>query len=74
MTLNKSKGDCSGDCDNCKFEMDTNISRAELAKVFNVSESMIVNWESAKSRPSIDDIIFYSQICKLDIYDVLVFE
>ncbi len=71
--LNYDKGECDGECETCKFDMDESISQLELAKVFNVSESMIVNWENNKSRPQLDDLIFYSQICKLDLFDVIVF-
>lgn len=71
--LNYDKGECSGECETCKFDMDESISQLELAKVFNVSESMIVNWENNKSRPQLDDLLFYSQICRLDLYDVIVF-
>ena len=68
------KRDCAADCADCKFDMDHSISQAELAKVFNVSESMVVNWENSKSRPQLDDLIFYSRICGIDLYDVIVFE
>ena len=67
------KRDCEVDCAECKFGMDHSISQAELAKVFNVSESMVVNWENSKSRPQLDDLIFYSQICEIDLYEVIVF-
>lgn len=65
---------CSGDCLHCKYDMDNRISQAELAQVFNVSENMIVNWENSKSRPSLEDLIFYSDICELNLYDIIVFE
>ncbi len=71
--LNYDKSECSGECETCRFDMDESISQLELAKVFNVSESMIVNWENNKSRPQLDDLLFYSQICGLDLYDVVVF-
>ncbi len=65
---------CGGeDCENCKYEMDNFISRAELASVFNVTESVVFNWENGKSIPTLDDLIFYSQICGLDLFDVVVF-
>ncbi len=67
------KRDCAENCADCKFDMDHSISQAELAKVFNVSESMVVNWENSKSRPQLDDLIFYSKICGIDLYDVIVF-
>ena len=71
--LNYDKGECSGECETCRFDMDESISQLELAKVFNVSESMIVNWENNNGRPQLDDLLFYSQICGLDLYDVVVF-
>lgn len=71
--LNRSKGNCDARCEQCKFDMDNSISQLEISKVFNVSESMIVNWENNKSRPQLDDLIFYSQICQIDLFDVIVF-
>lgn len=68
------KGNCSGNCDLCVFEMDHSISRAELARVFNVSENMIVNWENGKSRPTMEDILFYADICEIELFDVLIFD
>lgn len=66
--------DCSGaNCDDCKFDMDNNISRRELAEVFGVTDSVITNWESNRSQPNIDDLIFYSQICQVDLFDILIF-
>lgn len=72
--LKREERDCRGFCDECKFDMDHSISQAELARVFNVSESMVANWENFKSRPQLDDLIFYSQICQVDLFDVIVFE
>lgn len=74
--LNKRKKQfgCDGrDCNICKFDMDDSISQAELAQVFHVTESRIVNWENNKSKPAIEDLIFYSQICELDLFEVIVF-
>lgn len=66
---------CAGEnCAQCKFEMDSSISRAELASVFNVTESVVFNWENGKSLPTLDDLIFYAQICKLDLFDVVVLD
>ena len=39
------RGNCSGDCKNCEYEMDPSISRNELAEVFTTTESVIFNWE-----------------------------
>lgn len=72
--LNLDKGECSGECETCRFEMDKSISRAELAKVFSVSESVIFNWESGKTPVSIEDILLYCDVCKADLWDIIVFE
>ncbi len=70
---NAGKGDCGGNCANCRFEMDSNISRKELADVFNVSESVVANWESAKTPVPMEDLLFYSDIAGVDLFDLLVF-
>ena len=72
--LKYQNANCSGKCETCRFDMDNRISQSELASVFNVSESMIVNWENFKSRPSLEDLIFYSELCRIDLYDVIIFE
>ena len=71
--LNSHKGDCSGDCDSCRFEMDNFISRPELAQVFNVSESVIFNWENGKTPVSIEDMLFYCRLAGVEMRDILVF-
>lgn len=74
FVLKTKRQDCDGaNCENCKFDMDNSISQAELAEVFNVSESMVANWENARSEPSIDDLLFYAEICHLSLDDILVF-
>lgn len=72
--LNRNKGECSGDCENCRFEMDKSISRVELAKTFAVSESVIFNWESGKTPVSIEDILLYCSVCRVPPEEILVFE
>ena len=74
--LNKKKSidACEGaDCATCRFDMDMKISQSELAQVFHLNENRIVNWENNKSKPTIEDLIFYSQICGIDLYEVIVF-
>ncbi len=67
--------ECDGaDCAKCKYDMDSSISRAELAKVFSVTESIVFNWESGKTIPTLDDLMFYAQVCGLDLFDVVVFQ
>ena len=75
-TLKSGTEECKGDgnCDKCRFDMDSNISQAELAAVFSVSDSVILNWERGISKPQIEDIMLYADICKVDFFDVLIFE
>ena len=71
--LNCDKGQCNGQCNVCRFEMDISISRMELTKVFNVSESVIFNWENGKTPVPVEDLLFYCQLADVDLEDVLVF-
>lgn len=66
--------ECSENCDECRYEMDNSISRAELAEVFNVSESVINNWERNKTMVSYEDLLFYCQLADVSIDEVVVFE
>ena len=71
--LNYDKGECSGECNDCKFEMDSSISRVELAQVFNVSESVVFNWENGKTPVSVEDMLFYCRISQVQLTDIIVF-
>ena len=74
LNMRKKEYGCDGaDCDTCKYDMDTSISQAELAQVFHLNESRIVSWENNRSKPTIEDLIFYSQICGIDLFEVIVF-
>lgn len=72
--LNYDEGECSGDCCNCRYDIDINISRAELAQIFNVSESVVTNWESGRTPVSIEDMLLYCQIAKVTLEDIIVYE
>lgn len=72
--LNYAKSECSGDCDNCKYEMDTNISRTELAKVFNVSDNVIFNWENGITPVALEDMLFYCQLAGVTLDDIVVYD
>ncbi|MCM1237743.1 MAG: helix-turn-helix domain-containing protein [Ruminococcus flavefaciens] len=74
FALNYDKGECDGECETCSLDMDHSISQAELAKVFNVTDCAVANWENQKSRPSLEDLIFYSRLCGIELFDVLVFD
>lgn len=71
--LRYDKHNCDGNCDGCRFDMDHSISQSELAKAFGVSQSMVVNWENGKSKPSIEDLLFYCEVCETDLDGILVY-
>lgn len=72
--LKHERANCDGMCENCEYEMDKRISRKELAQVFNNSESVIVNWESGKTPIPLEDLLFYCQLCEVQLFDVIVYE
>lgn len=72
--LNYDKGECSGDCDNCKYDMDTNISRTELAKIFHVSDSVVFNWENGITPVDLEDMLFYCRLAEVALDDILVYD
>ncbi|MCH5155872.1 MAG: helix-turn-helix transcriptional regulator [Clostridiales bacterium] len=73
--LNGDKNNCEGDCENCRLDMDNHISQSELARVFYLdNESRIVNWEKGRARPTVSDLLFYAEICRIPLEEVLVFE
>ncbi|MBO4572250.1 MAG: helix-turn-helix transcriptional regulator [Clostridia bacterium] len=72
--LRYERGECNDDCDKCLYKMDRSISRAELAEVFNVSESVVYNWEKGKTPVSIEDLLFYSEIAKVPVESILYLE
>ncbi len=64
---------CEGNCEDCKFGMDNNISRNELAEMFGVSEHVIYNWEKGKTAVDLEDLLFYCNIAKVDLKEIVVF-
>lgn len=72
--LRRDDGNCSGECETCRYDMDSSISRPELASVFHVSESVIFNWENGKTPVSLEDMLFYCQIADVELKEILVFE
>ena len=70
--LKHDKGDCGGNCGECKYEMDNHISRKELSEVFGVSESMIYNWETGRTEIRYEDLIFYAQLANIEPADIVV--
>ena len=48
------------------------MSQIELAKAFDVSPTMVVNWENGKSKPSGEDLLFYADVCEITLEEVLV--
>ena len=71
--LKHDKSECNVECSECKFEMDNHISRKELSDVFGVSESVIFNWENGRTAVALEDVLFYSQISKKDLTDIIIY-
>lgn len=71
--LKHDSGDCSGNCRDCKYEMDNHISRKELADVFGVSESVIFNWENGRTVVDYENLLFYSQLSQISLNEIVVF-
>ncbi len=61
------------DCDHCT-NMDNQISQAELAVVMKVSDSMVANWETNRTIPTLEDLLMYCELCNISPRDVVVFE
>ncbi len=59
------------DCDNCT-NMDNQISQAELAVVMNVSDSMVANWETNRTIPTLEDLLMYCDLCDITLEDIIV--
>lgn len=72
MLKSEEKNCNAEDCATCTYDMDCSISQRELATVFNVSESVIVNWESGKTNPPLEELMFYAQICGITLDDIIV--
>ena len=51
--------------------MDMNISRTELAKLFNVSENVVANWESGRTQVGLEDMLFYCRIAGVTLDDII---
>lgn len=71
--LRRGSGDCSGDCEGCRYEIDNHISRKELAEVFNVSENVVFNWETGRSNVQYDDLLFYAQLAESEVDEIVAF-
>lgn len=71
--LKHDSGECSGMCASCKYEMDSHISRKELSEIFGVTENVIFNWENGRTAVSLEDMLFYAQISKKELREIIVF-
>ena len=71
--LKHDKSACAVECNECVYEMDNHISRKELSDVFGVSESVIFNWENGRTVVDFENLLFYSQLSKLNIEDIVIF-
>ncbi|MBO4472945.1 MAG: helix-turn-helix transcriptional regulator [Clostridia bacterium] len=67
-------GDCEGNCDQCRYDMDNLISRSELAKIFDVSEHVIYSWERGRTPVGVEELLLYCDIAEVSLSDILVFK
>jgi len=68
-----SAGNCEGNCDQCRYDMDNLISRSELAKIFGVSEHVIYSWERGRTPVGVEELLLYCDIAEVQLSDILVF-
>lgn len=67
------KAECNGACDTCRYDMDSSISRKELAVLFGVSDNVIYSWESGRTPVGLEDLLFYCQISQVRLEEIIVF-
>lgn len=72
--LHYDDANCSGDCDNCKYDMDNHISQQELADVMGIDKSRLINLENGKCIMRIEELLFYCEACNLPYNEILVIE
>lgn len=53
--------------------MDNQISQAELAIVMNVSDSMVANWETNRTIPTLEDLLMYCDLCDMSLENIIVY-
>ena len=70
---NLKKENCDGDCETCKYDMDSNISRKELAVLFGVSDNVIYSWETGRTPIGLEDLLFYCKIARVKLEEIVVF-
>ena len=58
-------------CDECK-NIDSKISRAELAFSLGVSDDIIYNIETGKTIPDLEELILYSKISDVPLEEIIV--
>ncbi len=76
LSLRQTEGhDCdASNCANCRFEMDSTISQTELGLLMSASTDMVANWESGRTIPALEDLLFYCEIADVDLSDIIVFD
>ncbi len=54
-----------------KLRKSKNLSHEQLALELNISKTALINWESNKSKPSIDNLMKICDFFETDIYSLL---
>ncbi len=70
------EADCDGECETCSFEkdLDRRITREELAKVFEVTDAVINNWETGRTAIPLEELYMYCEIIGKPFEEILVFK
>ena len=69
------EGNCDGKCEKCALggDLDSRITREELAKVFDTTAIVITNWEGGKTAVPLEDLLLYCQISGKELNELIVF-
>lgn len=70
--LNK---DCAGSCLKCSpiNRINMRVEQKELGEVFFTGSTTIANWENGRSKPSIEQILYYKELCETELDQILIF-
>ena len=66
-------GNCEGDCEHCRYDIDSSIRRNELAHLFLVGENTIYNWEKGITPVPTEALLYYAEISQTPLTDIIVF-
>lgn len=72
LDIKKKKGCQEACCKTCSKSSSCALVQDALSKLFKVSKKTIKKWEENKSKPTLDQLMYYSELCQLEIFDVVI--